>query len=284
MKIVTDSSVMFTIEQGAAHGIEVLPLSVSINGRAWAEYEEMSADAFLDLIREGYMPTSSSPSPEATLSAYDTDEEVLHLTMAAGLSGTYEVACGLKAQARHPERIHVVNSKTLCVPQRALALCAAELAKCRSTVGEVLSELKPLIDSAHSYLLPEDFDYLRRGGRLTPLAAKVVHLVRAEPVMRQTEDGMRLERLVLARNFKKGVDAVIADMKKRGVGEGHYISVSHADNAKDAHTALERLKNALPKCRFGVFELGPAFITQGGPLCVAIQSIDMSAFGRVVMD
>ncbi len=283
MKIVADSSVMLSVEQGAECGMDILPLAVTIDGRSWLEYEDITSEEFLALVRSGAMPQSSSPPPNLTLAAYDTDEEVLHLTMADGLSGAYEVACGLKAQAPHPERVCVLNSRTLCVPHRILALCAVELAKRCEHVVEVVSHLKPLIDSARSYLIPEDFDYLRRGGRLTPLAATFAHLVKAAPVMHQTEDGTRLERLTIARSFKKGVDAVIADLKGRGVGEGFYLSVSHADNAADASWAAKRLEAAFPANRVGVFELGPAFITQGGPLCIAIQAISLGAFPNLLV-
>lgn len=276
MKIVADSSVMFTVEQGKVHGIEILPLSVAIGGETWAEYEQISADEFLARVRAGALPQSSSPSPSATLAAYDTDEEVVHIAMADGLSGTYGVACGLAKQAKHPERVHVINSRTLCVPHRILALCAVELAKECETAEEVIARLAPLVDSAHSYLIPEDFDYLRRGGRLTPLAAKFAHLLKAAPVMMQTSDGTRLERLAVARNFKKAIDAVESDLRKRGMADSFYIGISHADNKGQALIAQRMLNEAFPGCSTGVFDLGPAFITQGGPGCIAIQVIDLA--------
>lgn len=267
---------MFTVDQGRVHGIDILPLSVAIEGETWAEYEQISADEFLARVRAGALPQSSSPSPSVTLAAYDTDEEVVHLAMADGLSGTYGVACGLAKQAKHPERVHVVNSKTLCVPHRILALCAVEFAKECETAEEVIARLMPLIDSAHSYLIPEDFDYLRRGGRLTALAAKFAHLLKAAPVMMQTPDGTRLERLTVARNFKKAIDAVAGDLRKRGMTDSFYIGISHADNKVQAHIVQHMLSEAFPGCSTGVFDLGPAFITQGGPGCIAIQVIDLA--------
>ncbi|MDY3981670.1 DegV family protein [Paraeggerthella hongkongensis] len=283
MRIVADSSVMYSIEQGAARGMKILPLAVTIDNETWLEYEEITTEDFLARVRAGAMPQSSCPPPHLTLEAYDTEEEVLHITMADGLSGAYGVAHGLAKQAPHPERVHVVNSATLCAPHRALALAAVELAKRCEHAADVIERLRPMIASAHSFLLPEDFEYLRRGGRLTPLAAKFAHLVKAAPVMCQTDDGTRLERLAIARSFKKGVEAVVAELEKRGVGEGHFISVSHADNPEGAGWAMDRLKAAFSGCRFGIYDLGPAFITQGGPACIAIQSIDLKAFPDLAM-
>ncbi len=284
MKIVSDSSVMYSVEQGAKRGIEVTPLTVTIEDKTWVEYEDISSEEFLQLIHEGGLPKSSSPIPGSVLEAYDTDEEVIHLTLANGLSGSYEVACGLREQAPHPESIHVLNTQTLCVPHRALALAAVELSKKHQRAKEVLDQLAPIVESARSCLLPADFDFLRRGGRLTPLAAKFVGLLKAAPVLCQTEDGTRLERLTIARNFQKGIDASIAYLKKNGAGEGYFLGVSHADNLPNATWALERIKEAFPTCRTGLFNLSPAFITQGGPGCVAVQAVDLSAFPHLDLD
>lgn len=275
MKIVTDSSVMYSIEEGSKHGIEILPLSVSLGDETWLEYEDISTEAFLKRVRAGEMPTSSSPPPALILEAYDTDEEIVHIAMADGLSGTYEVACGLKNQARHPERVHIMNSKTLCIPHRMLALHAVELAKQGLGASDVIEKLTEIIPSIHSYLIPEDFDFLRRGGRLTPLAAKIVSLLKVVPVMEQTEDGRHLERFTIARQFNKAIDSIANDLEKRGIDKRFFIGVSHADNHKEAQVALERLAERFPHCNNGIFELGPAFITQGGPECIAIQVIPL---------
>ena len=278
MKIVSDSSVMLSVEDGAKRGMTVLPLTVSIDGEQWLEYEDISAEEFLERVRAGALPQSASPPPALTLAAYDTAEEVVHLAMADGLSGAYEVACGLREQARHPELVHVVNSETLCVPHRVLAEAAVLMAERGLDAPAVVEALGAMRATAHSYLVPEDFDYLRRGGRLTPLAATFAHLVKAFPVMRQTDDGTRLEKLKVARSFAKAVAAIGDDLESRGVGEGCFVGVSHADNLVQAQEASLLLAARFPACRHGVFELGPAFITQGGPGCIAVQSIHLGAF------
>ncbi|MEG0217165.1 MAG: DegV family protein, partial [Raoultibacter sp.] len=128
MKIVSDSSIMLTVAEGARKGIDVLPLAVTIGAETWLEYEDISTAEFLDRVRAGGVPQSSSPPPALTLEAYNTEEEVLHIAMADGLSGAYHMASSLVPQAVHPENVHVINATTLCVPQRALVYRAKELA------------------------------------------------------------------------------------------------------------------------------------------------------------
>lgn len=288
MRIVTDSSVMFSIEEGARRDITILPLTVSIEGETWLEYEDISTEEFLTRVRAGALPSSSSPPPAPTLDAYDTDEEVVHITMANGLSGAYEVACGLSKQARHPERVHVMNSRTLCIPHRALAYAAVLMAKQGLDAKSLVERLQHMADTAHSCLIPEDFDYLRRGGRLTPLAAKFAHLVKAVPVLCQTDDGMRLEKMKVARSFAKAIESVGTYFESRGMGkgsgEGYYVSVSHADSPLRAREIAHFIAEHFPSVKTGVFNLGPAFITQGGPGCVAVQAINIGLCPGLSLD
>ena len=51
------------------------------------------------------------------------------------------------------------------------------------------------------------------------------------------------------------------------------ISVSHADALADARFFIDRLKNAFPNTELELLKLSPAFITQGGPQCIAVQYI-----------
>lgn len=277
MRIISDTCTLLSVAEGAEFGLTILPLTVSIYGETWLEYEQISSEEFLAKVRAGATPTSSSPPPALILDAWDTDEEILHISVAEGLSGTYEVAVGLRSQAKHPERVHVLNSQTLCTPQRIIALCAVHFAQQDLGIEELIHRLEPMIASTHSYLIPKDYDFLRRGGRLTPLAAKIMGLMKAIPVVRQTEDGKQLERFTVTRKFKAAIDAICNDLEKQGIGENYYIGISHAGNEEDAELARVRISEHFPQCRTGVFELSPVFITQGGPDCVSIQVIDISS-------
>ena len=119
---------------------------------------------------------------------------------------------------------------------------------------------------------------------MTPLAAKFAHLVKAFPVMKQTEDGTRLEKMKVARSFAKAINAIADDLEACGVDEGFFVGVSHADNLAQAAEASRMMAERFPACRHGVFELGPAFITQGGPGCLAIQVVGLGAFPDLNLD
>ena len=274
VKIVTDSSIMLTIEEGKSENLGIVPLCVNIGGASYREYEEISADQFMWHIDNGAIPTSTAPSLVDLKNVYEaTDEEILHICMADGLSSAYDSASSFAATQEYAQRIKVINSRTLCVPQRRIVFRARDLAKEGKTIPEILEGIRGMMDTAVSYLIPEDFGYLRRGGRLSAPAAGIMSILKTVPVLVQSKDGKKLEKLTVSRKFDKAIEAVGAALEARGVDLNHRIDVSHANNKKKAERAIELLKERFPNVVFELFELGPAFITQGGPKCIAVQSV-----------
>lgn len=61
VRIIVDSSTLWTVEQGKALDIDVVPLAVTINNKTYREYEEINAKEFVEIINQGNVPTSSQP-------------------------------------------------------------------------------------------------------------------------------------------------------------------------------------------------------------------------------
>ena len=138
---------------------------------------------------------------------------------------------------------------------------------------EVLTFINHKIDTTTSFLLPQDFGYLKRGGRLTPIAATLAGVLKLQPVVTQTADGKRLDKFVTGRNYKIAVSKII-DFYKNKLNEKHRLYISHGFNLSDAEYAKEKFKEVFPNTPIEILELSCAFITQGGPKCVAIQTIE----------
>ena len=83
-------------------------------------------------------------------------------------------------------------------------------------------------------MIPQDFDFLRRGGRLTPMAATLGSVLKLKPVMTQTPDGKRLDKYSIKRTMTSAFKVVVDRMKEKGVNGDYKIYVSHAEALKDA--------------------------------------------------
>jgi len=70
------------------------------------------------------------------------------------------------------------------------------------------------------------------------------------------------------------VAAIIEHLKKADLDSRHVLYVSHARVPEEAKKVVEQLKEAFPEVEYQILDLGAAFVTQGGPGCIAIQYIE----------
>ena len=275
--IVSDTSTLYSTIQAEAAGFAVSPLAVTIAGKTYREFDEISSEEFVDIIRQGHMPTSSQPAIGEVEELYQryAGEEIINVTMALGLSGTYTSAVAAAQLCDHADKISVINTRTLCGPHRYLVEKAVQWAKEGLNRETILEKLNALMDTARSYLVPADFDYLRRGGRLSPLVSHVGKAANLTPIMTQTENGERLTIASIRRGYSHGVKYIVSQLQKAGIGTGWQVQISHAGAPDKAELTLEALKAAMPEAEYRIYPLSPAFITQGGPGCVAVQYIKL---------
>ena len=247
IRLISDSSTLYSIEEGKALPCDITPLCVTINGKTYREFEEIDAETFLGLIKAGYIPSSSQPSMGELVELFEKypDDEILVISMADGLSGTYQTAE------------------------------AARLIRDGRQIEEILETLQNKIATSLSFLLPQDFSYLKRGGRCTPVAAAMGGLLKLQPIMIQAEEGRRLEKFGVGRSFDAAIKSVLGKLEEHVQNARVQISVSHAFSKDQADKILAKVKDRFPNAECVMYDLSCAFITQGGPRCIAIQSIEL---------
>lgn len=275
VRIISDTSTMYSEAQGQTMGIDIAPLSVTISGESYRELTDIQTPDFIDLINQGGIPTSSQPSIGDVLDLYQKypNEQILDIAMADGLSGTYNSACTAATMTEHPENITVINSKTLCGPHRYMVELANRMAQGGASLEDIVAQVQIRIDNSYSFLMPNDFDYLRRGGRLSPLVASMGKILNLIPVMTLTEDCKQLISHAKKRSIAKAIQCVIDYLKDKGVDTTHKFYISHAQAPDYAEQAKQALIQAFGDIDVDVLMLTPAFTTQGGPKCFAIQTV-----------
>ena len=275
IRILSDTSTLYSTEQAKQAGFNVAPLSVTIAGKTYREFDEISSKEFVSIIHQGHMPTSSQPAIGEVAALYEQypNDELLNISMAKGLSSTYDSAVAAKELCDHGDHITVINSRTLCGPHRYIVEKATQMAAEGVSLKEITDHVEELMLTAKSYLIPSDFSYLRQGGRLSPLVSYVGQAVQLAPILTQTEDGCQLTMAAVRRGFKQAVSHVGKLLSECCVGSGWRIYITHADALASAEQALAQLKTMIPLATFEIHPLSPVFITQGGPSCVAIQAI-----------
>ena len=275
VQIITDTSTLYTPDEAKALGFESIPLCVNVG-----EFEGrdllIDMDDYYDRIRKGGIPKSSQPPIGDVVDMYEKyqDAEIINISMADGLSGTYQSACSAKEMLEDSSNVTVVNSMTLCGPHRYMVEKAQEMKEKGCSTKEILDWLEYIKERTESFLIPQDFDFLRRGGRLTPMAAALGSVLKLKPIMTLTEDCKRLDKFAVKRTMKAAVDTVINHLKTRNLDSRHILYISHADALEDAKKIMAQIKENFVELEVKILDLSPVFVAQGGPKCVAIQYIE----------
>lgn len=275
VQIITDSSTLYTVGEAQAAGFESVPLCITI-GNTEGRDLRIDMNTFYEEIRNGKVPVSSQPPIGDVVDLYEKyrDTDIINIAMADGLSGTYQSALSAREMVDNKDRITVFNTRTLCGPHRYMAETAQKLKMEGRSAEEILGWLRKKRECTESFLIPQDFAFLKRSGRLTPVAAAIGSALKLKPVMILTKDGKLLDKFLLKRTMSAAVKGIINYLKERELGAQHILYISHADAPEDADAIRIQFEKEFKDLEIRILELSPVFVAHGGPSCVAIQYIE----------
>jgi DegV family protein with EDD domain len=220
------------------------------------------------------MPVSSQPSIGDMMEQLeDIDEEAIMITVAYGLSGEFNTAMGLCNSLPGKDKIYVINSRSLAGPLRYMAVKAARLRDQGLTAKEIVSQIQACAQSTVSYVIPADFNYLRKSGRINNLTSKIGGVLHLLPVLTQSEDRRRISFMTVRRTWKAAVGTIISSLKDKGIDERWLITVAYADTKDLAAKVRQQVSESFPRIETELLQLSPSLITHGGPGCIVVQTV-----------
>lgn len=210
--IVTDTSGI-SIEEAKELGVYVIPMPFHIDGKDYLEGVNLSGEEFYQMLETGADISTSQPSAGEVMDFWDKlledYDEIIHIPMSSGLSGTYANA---KVFAEdYDGRITVVDTQRVSVPQRASIEDAIHLVNKGYSPKEICDILEREQDKCSIYIMVETLKYLKKGGRITPAAAAIGSVLKIKPVLQI--HGKKLDAYAKVRSQSKGKAAIIKAMK-----------------------------------------------------------------------
>ena len=256
--VVTDSNSGISQELADKMGISVLPMPFTIDGKEYFEGISLTQEEFYEYLKKDADIATSQPSPESVLNLWKEllkeYDEVLHIPMSSGLSGSCQTAIALADD--FDGRVQVVNNHRISITQRRAvedAVRLAEEGKSAREIREILEETK--LESS-IYITVATLKYLKKGGRITPAVAAIGTMLRLKPVL--TIQGERLDSFSKARTMRQArqtmIDAIKNDIEKRfgGLGaRGVYLDIAHTNNYEEAEDFKAEVEAAFPGYQVG---------------------------------
>lgn len=260
--------------------IRVIPMDFIMGGEVYRHYpdaREMSFEQFYQRMAGGEMPTTSMINPEVYTRYFDAilgaGKDVLYIGFSSGLSGTYQSSQIIIQDMRekYPEgKILSVDSVAASVGEGLLVWLAAQ----KKHQGLTLEELHKWIEENRCHVCQwftvDDLNHLRRGGRISAVAAVAGSALGIKPVLHVDEEGC-LTPMAKVRGRKKAVDTLIDKMARTSINPGEQIVlVGHGNCEKEARELKAMVKERFHPKEIIVCDIGPIIGSHVGPGILAL--------------
>jgi DegV family protein with EDD domain len=226
--ICTDSNSQLPASLAERYGIEVVPLTVTVDHVDHLEGIDLGADAFYSHFAHGHCPVvaTSQPSPGQFVVAYDDliargCTEILSIHVSAAVSGTINAA----RLAAHsvPLPVRLVDSGTASFGISCCVWAAAAAVADGATIDEAAAIAEGLAPKIGNVFVVGALDHLHAGGRATALGGDGL------PVL-----SLRGGTVEVVERVASALEAVNA-MARYAIGWGDQlrVAVGHSDAATE---------------------------------------------------
>ncbi|WP_207695049.1 DegV family protein [Enterococcus sp. DIV0212c] len=272
VKIVTDSSCTMLKSVRDELDIQMMPLSVMIDGVVYADDDHLEGEHFMELMSTAKaLPKTSQPPIGEFVELYDRlgadGSEVISIHMTKGLSGTVEAA--RQASNLSSSNVTVIDSDFTDQGLSFQVIQAAKLAKNGASVPEILAEINHVKENTKLFIGISTLDNLVKGGRISRATGLLSNIFNMKVVM----DFDHTELIPVAKGrgmktFNKWFDELKNELSN--LSNVRQIGISHADGLELANSFKEALQVLFPDMDIPVLHTNPVIATHTGKGAFAI--------------
>lgn len=265
-RIITDSTCDLTLEELAEHNIEMLSLGVDFGNEHYLDKITITNKEFYEKLRQAKeVPTTCLLNPDQFLALFDRypDDDLIVITLAAELSGTYQSAVIAKKLSDR-QNIHLIDSRTVTTGLGLLVLKAARLRDEGKTAAEIVQTIKADTKKVRIVAVLDTVEYLVKGGRMKAVTGFMAGALKIKPII------LIMDGIVRPLSKARGSQSAFRELQ-RIITE--IYPVDWKEDYAFAHTDDEQMLCALMETlgkQGRQYLLGSVVGTHGGPGAVAI--------------
>ncbi len=271
--ILTDSNSGISQTEAGQTGVHVIPMPFMIDDYTYYEGVNLDQDQFYEFLEKEAEVSTSQPSPDSVIAMYKKllkeHDEVVHIPMSSGLSGSYQTANMLAQEEDFAGKVHVVNNQRISVTQKQSAYDALALAEKGYDGAQIKAILEEDKFNTSIYIMLDTLYYLKKGGRITPAAAALGTLLKLKPVLQI--QGEKLDAYAKARTSAQGksimLQAVKKDIETRFGGwdenakDRVFLQIAHTKNEEGALAFKADIEKEFPGLEIRYLEPLPLSIS-----------------------
>ncbi len=245
------------------------------DGRQYRNYD-MPNKAFYDNIRAGRLAATSAVNNQVFEDGFrkilETGRDILYIGFSSGLSATFNnaVLAADSLREQFPERkMIMVDSRCASAGQGLLVYLTVKKRDEGASLDEAAAYAEDMKLRINHWYTVDDLKYLRKGGRIGAVAARVVTSIGIKPVMNMDDPGHLIFKYV-ARGRKNSLRALIKEYAKRVTDKTMEVFISHADVLDEVTEMVRTFREEFGVKVAYVANIGPVIGGHTGPGCVAL--------------
>lgn len=248
--IVTDTDASLPDSLAKAQGIYLVPINIHFGQECFESGVSIQdAELFERIAQEGSLPTTSAPTPNQFIRAYqaafdDGAEEVICFCVSSQISSTYQSAC-LACEPFAGRKIHVVDTQSLSMGQGFMALEASKVLQAGGSTEEAIAAAQSLLGRTVIFGSLATLRFLAMSGRVGKLAAGMADLFEVKPILTLRQG--KLEMLERVRTQRRAWNRLVELGQSAAAGKRiQRAAIVEASCLDDAKRFAELAKAALP--------------------------------------
>jgi DegV family protein with EDD domain len=273
VKIYADSSCDISLEDAAAMGVTLVPMSINFGDTIYRQNIDITAGEFFKKLEESnIVPTTSQLTPfdleKVYKEATEDGSEVVAIHLSSALSGTYQSAA---LAAREVPGVYPVDSQSATLGMATLVRAAAVLRNEGESAQTIAKKVTELSDRVLLLAYIPTLKYLVRGGRVSSAAGLVGSILNVYPIV-SVRDGV-VKNIGKARGKNMAQREIGKIIDAHGIDKKHGVFFAHASAPADMEALKTTLKDQISGCEIINCEVGAVIGTHTGPGAVAVAFI-----------
>lgn len=205
------------------------------------------------------------------LSLLEKGQDIIHISLSSGISGTCGIARHVanELNATHDNKIYIVDSKSATGGQDLVLSWARKLRDEGMEAQDAARELDEVVRRLNVGFYVGDLDHLRRGGRISTLAATVGKMLQLRPMLEFDKDG-KLQVIDKVIGTKKAIMKLAERMDKNGVKPNTPIYITCSGNFAQVAILKALIETKVENPTIIVNFVGPVVGSHTGPELLSI--------------
>lgn len=247
-KIVTDSTIDLSYERMCELRLPFARLTINIDGNEfYDDMREETKNKLFSAMREGKVPRTSQAAIQEFLDIFTMilkeGRDIFYIAFPRVLSGTINSAEIARKEllAEYPDRrIEIIDSLCASIGAGTIVENALMYQKSGATLDECIKAVEgQRLKITHLFTV-DDLAYLRRGGRISGVAALVGSMIALKPILSLNEEGKIVSKDKI-KGRRASIKHLVKLLKETYAGTGP-INILHAscEDGLEQLTALVR--------------------------------------------